>query len=212
MARPEVQERLSRAVEDIDATIRDLRRRSSSCSSSPVAAARCGRPEGLVDDYTRRSGSRRSHTPGRWTVSSRRLCGPRSWPRSARSVERCEARTGRRRAGRGRGDGSGRGRRITDDGVGITPNGRQSGLRNLRGTGRNVRGAVRVERAEPHGTVLSSARPSTWTPASREAFSASVGGPRATGRTAVRCSTPRTTEPSANPASRLCGCPPTTSS
>jgi len=51
--------------------------------------------------------------------------------------------------------------RITDDGVGITPNGRQSGLRNLQERAGTLGGAVRVEKAEPHGTVLELRAPLT---------------------------------------------------
>jgi signal transduction histidine kinase len=44
--------------------------------------------------------------------------------------------------------------RITDDGVGISWNGRESGLGNLRSRAATVGGSVQVQRVQPNGTQL----------------------------------------------------------
>jgi signal transduction histidine kinase len=44
--------------------------------------------------------------------------------------------------------------RVSDDGIGITPSDRRSGLRNLEERATGLGGAVRLESNQPHGTVL----------------------------------------------------------
>ena len=164
MARPEVQERLSRAVEDIDATIRDLRAAIFELQQQPGSRSSL-RTEirGLVDDYTTTlgfapelvlRGPLDSVVPAnvRPQILATVREGLSNVVRHARaSVVRVEVEvTGRDVVAR-----------ITDDGVGITTNGRQSGLRNLQERAGTLGGAVRVEKAEPHGTVLELRAPLT---------------------------------------------------
>jgi signal transduction histidine kinase len=167
MARPEVQERLSRAVEDIDATIRDLRAAIFELQQRPGTRSSLRADlKAVVDEYAATLGFTPALT----------LRGPLDSvvPANVRPQILATVREGlsnvvrHAQAGAVRVEVEVTGRdvvaRITDDGVGITPNGRQSGLRNLRERAGTLGGAVRVERVEPHGTVLELRAPLTTEP------------------------------------------------
>jgi signal transduction histidine kinase len=158
MVRPEVQERISRAVEDIDTTIRDLRAAIFELHRQPQGRSSLRADiRAVVDEYTDTLGF----------APQLKMRGPLDSvvPAMARPQILAAVREGLsnvvRHAGASNvevdvaiaeGDVV---TRITDDGSGIAPgNTRQSGLRNLRERAATLGGAVQVSPAHPHGTVL----------------------------------------------------------
>ncbi|GAA1521334.1 GAF domain-containing sensor histidine kinase [Kribbella lupini] len=156
MVRPDVQERISKAVEDIDTTIRDLRAAIFELHHQPGQSSLRANVQSLVAEYAEPLGFR-----------PRLVCdGPldTAVPASARPqilaaigeslsnvVRHAQATdvlvevsvTGTEVVAR-----------VSDDGVGISGNSRQSGLRNLRERAEALGGAVRIAPNDPHGTVL----------------------------------------------------------
>jgi signal transduction histidine kinase len=158
MVRPEVQERISRAVEDIDATIRDLRAAIFELHQQPRSRSSLRADiRGVVGEYADTLG----FTP------QLKLRGPLDSvvPAVVRPQILAAVREGLSNVVRHAGatsvevdvtvaDGEVV-TRITDDGSGIAEGTtRESGLRNLRERAGALGGAVRVESVHPHGTVL----------------------------------------------------------
>jgi len=158
MVRPEVQERISRAVEDIDATIRDLRAAIFELHQQPKSRSSLRADiRGVVEEYADTLG----FTP------QLKLRGPLDSvvPAVVRPQILAAVREGLSNVVRHAGatsvevdvtvaDGEVV-TRITDDGSGIAEGTtRESGLRNLRERAGALGGAVRVEGVHPHGTVL----------------------------------------------------------
>lgn len=156
MVSPDVQERVGRAVDDIDATIRDLRAAIFELHHRPGQVSLRADVQGLVDEYAAALGFRPAlvctgplDTAVPATVRPQILAAVRE---SLSNVVR-HARassvlveivvTGQEVTAR-----------VSDDGIGITSTDRQSGLRNLRDRAAALGGTVRVEPNHPRGTVL----------------------------------------------------------
>uniref|UniRef100_UPI000DD37EC8 GAF domain-containing sensor histidine kinase n=1 Tax=Kribbella monticola TaxID=2185285 RepID=UPI000DD37EC8 len=156
MVRPEVQERITRSVEDIDATIRDLRGAIFELQSTPGKPSLRADIQTLVDEYAGPLGFRPeliitgpidSTVPA--SVRPQLVAAVRESLSNvvrhahARSVKVEIIVTGIDVTAR-----------ISDDGIGITSSDRRSGLRNLEERAAALGGAVRLESNQPHGTVL----------------------------------------------------------
>jgi signal transduction histidine kinase len=156
MVRPEVQERITRSVEDIDATIRDLRCAIFELQSRPGKPSLRADLQTLVDEYTGPLGFRPELI----------VTGPidSAVPASVRPQIVAAVRESLSNVVRHAQAGSVKVEiivtaaevtaRITDDGIGITPGDRRSGLRNLEERATALGGAVRLASNQPHGTVL----------------------------------------------------------
>ena len=163
MVRPEVQERISQAVEDIDATIRDLRAAIFELHSQPGRPSLRSDLKTLVDEYTSALGFRPelvctgpvdSVIPA--IVRPQLIAAVReSLSNVVRHAQASAVKveievTGTEITAR-----------ISDDGVGIASVDRRSGLRNLEERAAALGGAVRLESNQPHGTVLELRAPLT---------------------------------------------------
>jgi signal transduction histidine kinase len=157
MVRPEVQERISQAVEDIDATIRDLRAAIFELHSRPGKPSLRSDLKTLVDEYTSALGFRPelvctgpvdSAVPS--TVRPQIIAAVReSLSNVVRHAQASAVKVEIEVTG------TGVTARISDDGVGITTSSeRRSGLRNLEERAASLGGAVRLKSNQPHGTVL----------------------------------------------------------
>jgi signal transduction histidine kinase len=155
MVRPEVQQRITQAVEDIDATIRDLRGAIFELQSTGKPSLRAD-IQILVDEYTGPLGFRPelvvngpidSAVPA--SVRPQIIAAVReSLSNVVRHAQATSAKveiivTGADVTAR-----------ISDDGIGISSSERRSGLRNLEERATSLGGAVRLESNQPHGTVL----------------------------------------------------------
>jgi signal transduction histidine kinase len=156
MVRPEVQERISRAVEDIDATIRDLRAAIFELHHEPDKKSFRIDIQSLVEEYTAALGFRPelsctgpldSTVPA--SVRPQILAAIReSLSNVVRHAQASAVKvevivTGQDVTAR-----------VSDDGIGISSSDRRSGLRNLEERAAALGGAVRLEPNQPHGTVL----------------------------------------------------------
>lgn len=156
MVQPEGRERIKRAVEDIDATIRDLRAAIFELHHQPRRRSLQADVQTLVAEYAGPLGFRPVLTcSGPLDLAVPAAARPqilaaireslsnvvRHAQASAVSVEVTVA----------EGEVV---TRVSDDGVGFTPGEQQSGLRNLRERAEALGGAVRLERRQPHGTIL----------------------------------------------------------
>ncbi|TDU83804.1 histidine kinase/DNA gyrase B/HSP90-like ATPase [Kribbella voronezhensis] len=156
MVRPEVQERITRSVEDIDATIRDLRGAIFELQSGPGRPSLRSDIQTLVDEYTGPLGFR----PDLIVTGPIDSAVPASVrPQIVAAVRESLSNVVRHaRAGSVKVEiivtGADVTARITDDGIGITSTDRRSGLRNLEDRATALGGAVRLESNQPHGTVL----------------------------------------------------------
>jgi two-component system, NarL family, sensor histidine kinase DevS len=156
MVRPEVQERITRAVEDIDATIRDLRGAIFELQSQPGRSSLRADLQALVGEYAEPLGFRPEliitgpiDTAVPPSVRPQIVAAVReSLSNVVRHAQANSARVEITVAGA---DVTAR---ISDDGVGISPSDRRSGLRNLEERAAALGGAVRLESNQPHGTVL----------------------------------------------------------
>jgi signal transduction histidine kinase len=156
LARPEHQDRLSRAVDDIDMTIHDLRAAIFQLQQAPDASSLRGDLQALVAEYTEPLGFRPqlictgpidTVVPG--TVRPQILATVReSLSNIVRHAHASEATV---EVSVGSGDVTAR---ISDDGVGIGSGDRRSGLRNLADRAQALGGSVRITDNEPHGTVV----------------------------------------------------------
>ncbi|MFK4084844.1 GAF domain-containing protein [Kribbella sp. NPDC020789] len=156
LARPEHQQRLSRAVEDIDSTIRDLRAAIFELQQAPDASSLRGDVQTLVAEYAEPLGFRPNliitgpidtvvPAPVRpqilATIRESLSNIVRHAQATSTTVELTVA------------DGQVV-TRITDNGSGIGDSDRRSGLRNLTERAQALGGTVRVGNNEPHGTVV----------------------------------------------------------
>ncbi|TCO47136.1 histidine kinase [Kribbella antiqua] len=156
MVQPEVQKRIGRAVEDIDATIRDLRAAIFELHQQPGHSSLRSDIQALVAEYAEPLGFRPQLTctgpldsviPA--TVRPQILAAIReSLSNVVRHAEAsevtvevvvtaAEVMT-----------------RITDNGVGLNFGERRSGLRNLSERAESLGGAVHLEANHPHGTIV----------------------------------------------------------
>jgi signal transduction histidine kinase len=156
MVKPEVQERIGRAVEDIDATIRDLRAAIFELHHQPGHSSLRGDIQSLVREYAEPLGFRpRLTCTGPLDTALPATARPQilaaireSLSNVVRHAQASEVTVEVTVA-----DGEVV-TRIADNGVGISPGERQSGLRNLRERAETLGGAVRLEPNDPRGTVL----------------------------------------------------------
>ena len=156
MAGPEVQERIGRAVEDIDATIRDLRAAIFALHHQPGHRSLRADVQSLVAEYADSLGFRPRlscegplDTAVPVTVRPQILAAIReSLSNVVRHAHASEVRVDVIVAG---GEVV---TRVADNGVGLAAGHRQSGLRNLRERAETLGGTVLVQSNQPHGTVL----------------------------------------------------------
>ncbi|MGW5194522.1 GAF domain-containing protein [Kribbella sp. NPDC004138] len=156
MARPEHQERLGRAVEDIDTTIHDLRAAIFELQQAPESSSLRSDLQALVSEYAEGLGFR-----------PRLICtGPidTGVPASVRPqilavvreslsnvVRHANAQNALVEVTVGNGQVVAR---VSDDGVGLGSSTRRSGLRNLTERAQSLGGTVRLAGNDPQGTVV----------------------------------------------------------
>ncbi|NEA30645.1 GAF domain-containing protein [Streptomyces sp. SID13031] len=156
MVQPEVQERITKAVEDIDATIRDLRAAIFELQSQPGKPSLRADLQALVREYSDPLGFR----PELLCTGPIDTAVPASVrPQIVAAVRESLSNVVRHaQAGAVRIEitvtGTEVTARISDDGIGISGSDRRSGLRNLEERAASLGGAVRLESNQPHGTVL----------------------------------------------------------
>lgn len=156
MVRPDVQERITRAVNDIDTTIRDLRAAIFELHHQPEQNSLRADVQTLVAEYAEPLGFRpRLDCNGPLDTAVPASARPQiiaaireSLSNVVRHAEATDVLvevtvTGTDVVAR-----------VTDNGVGIADDTRQSGLRNLRERAEALGGAVQVAPNDPHGTVL----------------------------------------------------------
>jgi signal transduction histidine kinase len=156
LSRPEHQERISRAVEDIDMTIHDLRAAIFELQQSPVSSSLRGDVQALVSEYTGPLGFRPHlictgpiDTVVPAAVRPQILATVRE--SLSNVVRHAQASTATVEI---MVDGGKVTARISDDGVGMGSGDRRSGLRNLTDRAEALGGTVRITSNEPHGTVV----------------------------------------------------------
>ncbi|MEU4392154.1 GAF domain-containing protein [Kribbella sp. NPDC023855] len=166
MVQPDVQERITRAVEDIDATIRDLRGAIFELQSQPGKPSLRTDLQTLVDEYAGPLGFR----PKLIVTGPIDTAVPASVRPQIIAAVRESLSNVVRHAEAGSVtveiivSGSDVTARISDDGIGITSTDRRSGLRNLEERATALGGAVRLDSNQPHGTVLELRAPLNATP------------------------------------------------
>jgi signal transduction histidine kinase len=156
MVPPEVQERIGRSVEDIDATIRDLRAAIFELHPRPGGSSLRADIQELIEEYTAALGFRPELVcAGPIDSAVPTVVRP---PILAAIRESLSNVVRHAEASRVKVEiivtGQDVTARVSDDGVGITSTTPQSGLRNLRERAAALGGAVRLESNQPHGTVL----------------------------------------------------------
>jgi len=156
LARPEHQERLTRAVEDIDMTIHDLRAAIFELQQSPASSSLRGDVQALVSEYAGPLGFRPHlictgpiDTVVPAAVRPQILATVRE--SLSNVVRHAQASTATVEI---MVDGGKVTARISDDGVGMGSGDRRSGLRNLTDRAEALGGTVRITGNEPHGTVV----------------------------------------------------------
>jgi len=156
LARPEHQERLTRAVEDIDMTIHDLRAAIFELQQSPASSSLRGDVQALVSEYAGPLGFRPHlictgpiDTVVPAAVRPQILATVRE--SLSNVVRHAQASTATVEI---MVDGGKVAARISDDGVGMGSGDRRSGLRNLTDRAEALGGTVRITGNEPHGTVV----------------------------------------------------------
>jgi signal transduction histidine kinase len=156
IARPEHQERLSRAVDDIDTTIHDLRAAIFELQQEPNARSLRGDLQALVAEYTEPLGFRpqlictgpidtvvpASVRPQILATVREALSNVVRHARATQATVEVSVTSAEVMA------------RISDDGVGIGSSKRSSGLRNLTDRAEGLGGVVQISDNEPHGTVV----------------------------------------------------------
>ena len=156
LARPEHQERLSRAVDDIDSTIHDLRAAIFHLQQTPDSSSLRGDVQALVAEYAEPLGFRPQLTcTGPIDTVVPAIVRPQILATIRESlsnvVRHAQASQATVEVSVGPGDVMAR---ISDDGVGIAPGDRRSGLRNLTERAQALGGTVRITDNDPHGTVV----------------------------------------------------------
>ncbi|GAB2605050.1 GAF domain-containing sensor histidine kinase [Kribbella endophytica] len=156
MVQPDVQQRISRAVEDIDTTIRDLRAAIFELHHQPEQSSLRADVHALVAEYAEPLGFRpRLVCDGPLDTAVPATARPQiiaAIRESLSNVVRHARATNVLVEVTVTADEVVA--RVTDDGVGISGSSRQSGLRNLRERAEALGGAVQLTPNEPHGTVL----------------------------------------------------------
>ncbi|WP_405059966.1 GAF domain-containing protein [Kribbella sp. NBC_01505] len=153
---PDVQERISRAVTDIDATIRDLRASIFELQHQPGRRSLRADLRTLVDEYAVTLG----FAPRlRFTGPIDSVVPALARPQILAAVREALSNVARHaRATSVTVDVTVAAGEVTtqilDDGIGIKSTATESGLRNLRERAALLGGAVRVTERQPHGTVL----------------------------------------------------------
>jgi two-component system, NarL family, sensor histidine kinase DevS len=156
LARPEHQERLSRAVDDIDTTIHDLRAAIFQLQQAPGSSSLRGDLQALVAEYTEPLGFRpQLICTGPIDTVVPDLVRPQilATVRETLSnvVRHAQASQATVEVSVGSGEVTAR---ISDDGVGIGTGNRRSGLHNLAERAEALGGSLRLTGNEPHGTVV----------------------------------------------------------
>ncbi|TCC16097.1 GAF domain-containing protein [Kribbella sindirgiensis] len=161
LARPEHQERLGRAVEDIDTTIHDLRAAIFELQQAPDSSSLRSDLQTLVSEYAEGLGFR-----PRLTVTGPLDTGvPASVRPQILAVVRESLSNVVRHAHASQVKvevtvGSGQVvTRVSDDGTGIGPSTRRSGLRNLTERAQSLGGTVQIGANDPQGTVVEFSAP-----------------------------------------------------
>ncbi|HET6985776.1 MAG TPA: ATP-binding protein, partial [Kribbella sp.] len=155
-ARPEHQQRISRAVDDIDMTIHDLRAAIFELQQPPDSTSLRGDIQALVAEYVDPLGFRPQlictgpiDTVVPAAVRPQILAAIRE--SLSNIVRHAQASQATVEVAVGSGEVTAR---ISDDGVGIGSSTRRSGLRNLTERAEALGGSVQVADNEPHGTVV----------------------------------------------------------
>ncbi len=156
LARPEHQQRISRAVDDIDTTIHDLRAAIFELQQTPGTSSLRGDLQAMVAEYTDPLGFRpQLICTGPIDTVVPDAVGPQILATVRESlsniVRHAHASQATVEVAVGAGDVVAR---ISDDGVGIAPGDRRSGLRNLTERAQALGGTVQITGNEPHGTVV----------------------------------------------------------
>ncbi|MFG1911991.1 GAF domain-containing protein [Kribbella sp. NPDC048928] len=156
LARPEHQERLSRAVEDIDSTIHDLRAAIFELQHAPDSSSLRADLQGLVSEYTETLGFRPHLTcTGPVDTAVPAAVRPQILAAVRESLSNVVRHAHASQVTVEVTVGAGLVvTRVTDDGVGIGATTRRSGLRNLSDRAEALGGTVRVSDNDPHGTVV----------------------------------------------------------
>ncbi|MEV0804349.1 GAF domain-containing protein [Kribbella sp. NPDC050281] len=156
LARPEHQQRLSRAVDDIDTTIHDLRAAIFQLQETPDSSSLRGDLQALVTEYAEPLGFRPQlictgpiDTVVPTAVRPQILATVRE--SLSNIVRHARASMATVEVSVGSGEVMAR---ISDDGVGIGTGDRRSGLRNLTERAQALGGSVQIIGNEPHGTVV----------------------------------------------------------
>ncbi|MDX2968403.1 GAF domain-containing protein [Kribbella solani] len=156
LARPEHQDRLSRAVEDIDSTIHDLRAAIFELQQPPNASSLRADLQALISEYAGALGFRPQLTfagPIDTAVATNVRPQILATVRESLSnvVRHAEA---SRVTVEVIADAAQVVARVSDNGVGIGTETRRSGLRNLAERAQALGGSVRISDNPPHGTVV----------------------------------------------------------
>jgi signal transduction histidine kinase len=156
LARPEHQERLSRAVEDIDSTIHDLRAAIFELQHAPDSSSLRADLQGLVSEYTETLGFRPHLTcTGPVDTAVPTAVRPQILAAVRESLSNVVRHAQASQVTVEVTVGSGLVvARVSDDGVGIGTTTRRSGLRNLSDRAEALGGTVRISDNDPHGTVV----------------------------------------------------------
>ncbi|HET6740955.1 MAG TPA: GAF domain-containing sensor histidine kinase [Kribbella sp.] len=156
LARPEHQERLRRAVEDIDSTIHDLRAAIFELQHAPDSSSLRADLQGLVSEYTETLGFRPHLTcTGPVDTAVPTAVRPQILAAVRESLSNVVRHAQATQVTVEVTVGSGLVvARVSDDGVGIGTTTRRSGLRNLSDRAEALGGTVRISDNDPHGTVV----------------------------------------------------------
>jgi signal transduction histidine kinase len=152
----EAQERLTRAVEDIDATIRDLRAAIFELHHRPARRSLRADIQALVEEYTEPLGFRPQLS---CSGPIDAVVPPAVRPQILAAIREALSNVVRHaEAGAVTVEVTATATevvaRVADDGIGITPGDRRSGLANLQDRAEALGGTVRLERNQPRGTTL----------------------------------------------------------
>ncbi|TDW92232.1 GAF domain-containing protein [Kribbella sp. VKM Ac-2566] len=156
LARPEHQQRLAQAVDDIDTTIHDLRAAIFGLQQAPGASTLRGDIQALVNEYTEPLGFRPHLTlSGPIDTAVPAAARPQILAAIRESLSNIvrHAKASQATVEISVGDSLVLAR-ITDNGIGIGPSTRRSGLRNLTERAQALGGTVRITTNDPHGTVI----------------------------------------------------------